>query len=61
MIKLNSETAKNTKARVFKRRIGQTTYRVGVHFNKTSGETMDDKIIRLIRNETIGRKAGANK
>ena len=61
MIKLNSETAKNTKARVFKRRIGQTTYRVGVHFNRTSRETLDDKIFRLVRNESIGGKAGVKK
>ena len=30
------------------RRIGQTTYKVNVHFSETSKETMSDKIIRLI-------------
>lgn len=34
------------------RRIGQTTYKVNVHFSETSKETMGDKIIRLIKNET---------
>lgn len=34
------------------RRIGQTTYQVSVHFSETSKETMGDKIIRLIKNET---------
>lgn len=34
------------------RRIGQTTYQVNVHFSETSKETMGDKIIRLIKNET---------
>jgi len=30
------------------KRIGQTTYKVNVHFSETSKETMSDKIIRLI-------------
>ena len=34
------------------RRIGQTTYQVSVHFSETSKETVGDKIIRLIKNET---------
>jgi hypothetical protein len=55
--KSTSETAKNNEARRFKRRIGNTTYRIGVHFNNSSQETIDDKIIRLVRNETTGRKA----
>jgi hypothetical protein len=58
MSKVNSETAKNTNKRTFKRRIGQTTYRVGIHFNNKSNETIDDKIIKLVRNESSGRKAG---
>ncbi len=40
----------------FTKRIGSTTYNVSGHFSKTSKETMNDKIIRLIRNdEAIGR------
>ena len=35
----------------FTKRIGSTTYRVSVHFSKTSRETMNDKILRLIKNE----------
>ena len=31
--------------------IGKTTYRVKVHFNPNSKETMNDKIIRMLRNE----------
>ena len=30
------------------KRIGSTTYKVSVHFSRTSRETMDDKLIRLI-------------
>jgi hypothetical protein len=36
---------------VFTKRIGTTTYRVSVHFSKTSRETANDKILRLIKNE----------
>ena len=34
------------------RRIGKTTYNVKVYC-KESGETMEDKILRIIRNEVI--------
>jgi len=37
--------------RRFTRRIGNTNYRIGVHFSKTSRETMDDKILRMMKNE----------
>jgi len=42
----------------FTRRIGTTTYRVKVHFNPNSKETMNDKIIRMIKNESAGKAAG---
>jgi len=42
----------------FTRRIGSTTYRVAVHFSKTSSESMNDKIVRLIKNEADGKAAG---
>ncbi len=35
----------------FIRRIGNTTFRVGVHFSGISTETAQDKITRLIRHE----------
>ena len=34
------------------RRIGKTTYHVKV-FCKESGETMEDKILRIVRNEAF--------
>jgi hypothetical protein len=37
------------KPAVMVKRIGSTTYRVSVHFNKTSTETIGDKIERLWR------------
>jgi len=33
------------------KRIGSTTYKVSVHFSRTSRETMGDKIIRMIEKE----------
>ena len=33
------------------RRIGSTTYRVKVAFSPDASETMEDKILRMIRNE----------
>ena len=35
------------------KRIGSTTYKVSVHFSKTSRETMDDKLIRLIERDAV--------
>ena len=35
----------------FAKRIGSVTYMVGVHFKKGATETMDNKIMRLIKNE----------
>ena len=35
------------------KRIGSTTYKVSVHFSKTSRETMDDKLIRLIERDVV--------
>ena len=44
--------------RTMTRRIGRTTYRVNVHFNQNSKETANDKIIRMVKNETAGKAAG---
>ncbi len=35
------------------RRIGSTTYKVKVVFSDNSGETMEEKILRMIRNEGL--------
>ena len=36
-----------------KRRIGGTTYKVRVVFNESGGETMEDKILRIVRNDMV--------
>ena len=35
------------------RRIAGTTYKVKVVFNDTGHETMEDKILRIVRNEAL--------
>jgi len=35
----------------FAKRIGSVTYMVGVHFKQDATETMDNKIMRLIKND----------
>ncbi|WP_295753462.1 transposon-encoded TnpW family protein [uncultured Oscillibacter sp.] len=35
------------------KRIGSTTYKVSVHFSRTSRETMGDKLVRLIERDTV--------
>ena len=41
-----------------RKRIGSTVYEVNVYFNPDAKETMNDKIMRLIRNEVSQGKAG---
>ena len=44
--------------RIFTKRIGSTNYSVAVHFSETSRETVNEKIIRLIKNDTSRKAAG---
>jgi hypothetical protein len=44
-------TVAETKPPDIVKRIGNTTYKINVHFSTTSKETMDDKIMRLIQND----------
>jgi hypothetical protein len=36
---------------VLRRRIGSTLYRVRAQYSKTNQETLDDKILRLLKND----------
>ena len=49
-----ADNGKNKPLRLTKR-IGQTTYKVNVHFSETSKETMSDKIVRLIQSEAANQ------
>jgi hypothetical protein len=51
-----SETAASgavTEPFKIRKRIGYTTYDVEAHFSPNSRETLDEKILRLIRNEAL--------
>ena len=43
----------NNSASYMTRRIGGTTYKVRVCFSEMAQETLEDKILRMIRNETV--------
>ena len=45
-----AQTVEHTPATMV-RKIGKTTYKVGIHFSQTSKETMEDKLLRLIKND----------
>lgn len=45
-----------TQPMLMTKRIGSTTYRVTVHFSQSSSEGLNDKIMRLIRNDMAGGK-----
>ena len=40
-------------ATTIRRKIGNTVYRVSVHFSNTSKERLEDKVLRLARNDVI--------
>ena len=42
---------------VMTRRIGSTTYKVKVYGSETATETMEEKILRLIKNEAMNPQA----
>lgn len=48
---IKNEVTNITPEATFTQKIGKTTYVVGVHFSKTSKETINDKIERLILND----------
>ena len=45
------KTRTGAKAADFKKRIGSTVYAVSVHYSRTSTETIEDKILKLIESE----------
>ena len=57
---LLNENKDTLKENVITRRIGSTTYKLKVFFSETAKETMEDKILRMIKNEvsTNGEKCG---
>ena len=50
-------TATRPETKRIKKRIGSTDYEVNVYFSRTSRETMNDKVKRLIKNNDTNEKA----
>ena len=48
-----NEMKTNQNFQYMTRRIGATTFKVKVVFNDTGQETMEDKILRIVRNEAM--------
>ena len=42
------------------RRVGNTNYKVRVHFNETGEETMEDKILRMIQRDALNLPNGGD-
>jgi len=55
-----AQITQTREAGTFTKRVGSTTYRVGVHFSRSSKETAKDKIARLVRLEAQNTKAAAH-
>jgi len=54
------QTKDTFKENVITRRIGSTTYKLKVHFSENATETMEEKILRMVKNESLtdGEKCG---
>ena len=47
------QTKDTFKENVITRRIGSTTYKVRVEFCENATETMEEKILRMVKNESL--------
>ena len=54
------QTKDTFKENTITRRIGSTTYKLKVHFSENATETMEEKILRMVKNESLtdGEKCG---
>ena len=50
-IKSEVKTRGTTEPPMFSKRIGSTVYSVSVHHSRTSNETIEDKILKLMESE----------
>ena len=52
------QTKDTFKENTITRRIGSTTYKVRVEFCENATETMEEKILRMIKNESLTNDGG---
>ena len=50
-------TSRPDKPVILLKRIGNTTFKIAVHFSQTSNETMSDKISRMIQNDIAAERS----
>ena len=58
MINSANKTTSKPERNVLHRRIGSTLYRVGIEFSPNARESLDEKILRLLKNDL--RPLGGN-
>lgn len=51
MLTLKNPTEPTFASGIFVKRIGSTIYKVSVHFNQNAKETMNDKVLRMVKND----------
>ncbi len=51
----NNIQPKQEKEPVIRKKIGKGTYEVTVHFSKTSNETINDKLLRIMKNDIVSK------
>jgi hypothetical protein len=49
---VEKQASATTESLVLFRRIGSTTYRVGIYFNPNAKETLNEKVCRLLKGVT---------
>ena len=47
----NQATAENAPNTIITKKIGNTVYKIQIHFSKTSKESFSDKLIRIIKTQ----------
>ena len=55
----NTNSESTAASNTFSKKIGRATYNVQVFFSKTSRETFNDKILRLIKHDIATETKGA--
>jgi hypothetical protein len=56
---VEKQASATTESLVLFRRIGSTTYRVGIYFNPAAKETLNEKVCRLLKNDLHSPPANA--
>jgi len=51
MNQTENRTTRVSEPFVLHRQIGSTTFKVGIHFNEEASETLNDKVLRMLKND----------